>query len=59
MTFPNSGLKCGLLLEGQEVKIPVFEYKTHTRSTTEFLTVNSKKFVVLEGIMVLIRFRIA
>jgi len=41
------------LLSGQEVKIPIYDYKTHTRSKTDFQIVTGQKIIVLEGIMVL------
>ncbi len=41
------------LLDGVEVNIPVYDYKTHTRSQTQVQHVGGHKIIVLEGIMVL------
>lgn len=41
------------LLDGVEVDIPVYDYKTHTRSQTQVQHVGGHKIIVLEGIMVL------
>jgi len=41
------------LLSGEPGRIPVYDYKTHTRRTDEFLEVKGQKIIVLEGIMVL------
>ena len=41
------------ILNGQQVKIPIYDYKTHTRSKIESQVVNGQKIIVLEGIMVL------
>lgn len=41
------------LLAGEEVNIPIYDYKTHTRKKDEFQHVGGHKIIVLEGIMVL------
>jgi uridine kinase len=41
------------LLAGEEVDIPVYDYKTHTRSKEQVLHISGHKIIVLEGIMVL------
>jgi len=40
------------LLEGGAVEVPIYDYKTHTRSTKTY-RVTGHKIIVLEGIMVL------
>lgn len=51
--FPQLRVDMRNLLSGHEVKIPIYDYMTHTRSTTEFQIVTGQKIIVLEGIMVL------
>jgi len=51
--FPQIKADMQAILDGRAVKIPVYDYKTHTRSTTDFQIVNGQKIIVLEGIMVL------
>lgn len=41
------------LLAGEEVDVPVYDYKTHTRSKEQVLHISGHKIIVLEGIMVL------
>lgn len=51
--FPQLRSDMYALVDGREVKIPIYDYKTHTRSRTDFQIVNGQKIIVLEGIMVL------
>ncbi|HQE95794.1 MAG TPA: uridine kinase [Candidatus Marinimicrobia bacterium] len=51
--FPQLRADMSAILNGQQVKIPIYDYKTHTRSKTESQVVNGQKIIVLEGIMVL------
>jgi len=51
--FPQLRADMSAILKGQQVKIPIYDYKTHTRSKTESQVVNGQKIIVLEGIMVL------
>ncbi|HPC36692.1 MAG TPA: uridine kinase [Candidatus Marinimicrobia bacterium] len=51
--FPQLRADMRAILNGQQVKIPIYDYSTHTRSKTEFQIVTGQKIIVLEGIMVL------
>ncbi|MCX7765560.1 MAG: uridine kinase, partial [Candidatus Sumerlaeia bacterium] len=41
------------LREGREIKRPIYDYKTHTRSK-ETVTIHPAKIIIIEGIMVLV-----
>ncbi len=41
------------LLNGNSISEPVYDFKMHNRNSEEFITVNPKKIIILEGILAL------
>ncbi len=41
------------LLQGKSIKEPVYDFKVHNRKENEFITVEPKKVIILEGILAL------
>lgn len=41
------------LLNGKSILEPVYDFKMHNRNNEEFITVNPKKIIILEGILAL------
>lgn len=46
------------LINGLEIKCPVYDFKEHNRKKNEYLEVSSKKVIILEGILALYDARI-
>ena len=41
------------LLDNNNIKVPVYDYKTHTRKKNEFIEIKGAKVIILEGILAL------